>query len=471
MQGKDSRLYQALVQQNGLTGEVTGGINSGLGDMYNINGPTLWDVSLFYDKDKTSDQILKVFDVEIEKVKTTPVDQATLDRALVKVRSQLYDKMEQFGGFGKADLLASFALFDDDPSRINKIEEEFREGDARAHAEDREGIPARRKSHDPRDRSEGTPRPTARAGRRRQAMKKTHTKISSPRPRPRPASSAAPALRAQKQTPPAPGTPKGFSLPKPATFTLENGLGVTLVQYGTVPKATVNLGVRTGNVDEKANEVWLADLMGEMLSEGTTTRSRIEDRRGRRPHGRFARHRRRREPHRHRRRRPLRVRARDGRSRGRRGAEPQVPGGRALAPQGRQGPRALDREDQPQPLAQEKFRAVLYGDHPYGRLFPTEAMLSGYTIAQVKGFYDRNFGAARSHVYVVGRFDARRGGSRDPQGLRGLEEGAAPNTTKPSPKSERAVYLIDRPGAPQSTINIGMPVIDPSNPDWDRLYS
>jgi len=126
VQGKDSRLYQALVQQSGLTGGVEGGINSGLGDMFNINGPTLWDVSLFYDKDKTADQILKVFDVEIAKVQTTPVDQATLDRALVKVRSQLYDKMEQTVGFGKADLLASFALFDDDPSKINRIEAEFR---------------------------------------------------------------------------------------------------------------------------------------------------------------------------------------------------------------------------------------------------------------------------------------------------------------------------------------------------------
>ncbi len=126
VQGKDSRLHQALVQQNGLTGGVEGGINSGLGDMFNINGPTLWDVSLFYDKDKTSQQILEVFDVEIEKVRTTPVDPATLDRALVKVRSSLYDKMEQFGGFGRADLLASFALFDDDPGKINRIEEEFR---------------------------------------------------------------------------------------------------------------------------------------------------------------------------------------------------------------------------------------------------------------------------------------------------------------------------------------------------------
>ena len=127
VQGKDSRLYQALVQKNGLTGDVNGGINSGLGDMYNINGPTLWDVSLFYDKDKTSDQILAVMDVEIEKVRTTPVDQATLDRALVKMRSDFYDKIEQTGGFGRADLLASFALFDDDPARINQLEEQFRQ--------------------------------------------------------------------------------------------------------------------------------------------------------------------------------------------------------------------------------------------------------------------------------------------------------------------------------------------------------
>ena len=40
--------------------------------------------------------------------------------------SDLYDKIEQFNGFGRADLLASFALFDDDPARINQIEASFR---------------------------------------------------------------------------------------------------------------------------------------------------------------------------------------------------------------------------------------------------------------------------------------------------------------------------------------------------------
>jgi zinc protease len=126
VQGKDSRLFQALVQRNGLTGDVSGGINSGLGDMFNIDGPTLWDVSLFHDKDKPTDRILKVFDEEIEKVRTQPVDPATLERAVVKMRSGLYDKIERLGGFGRADLLACFALFDDDPARINRLEAEFR---------------------------------------------------------------------------------------------------------------------------------------------------------------------------------------------------------------------------------------------------------------------------------------------------------------------------------------------------------
>jgi zinc protease len=125
LQGKDSRLYDALVQKSGLTGDVNGGINL-LGNMHNINGPTLWIASLFHDADKTPDSILKVFDAEIEKLRTTPVDAATLELAIVKTRSQLYDDIEGSFGFGRADLLASFALFDDDPGRINRIEEEFR---------------------------------------------------------------------------------------------------------------------------------------------------------------------------------------------------------------------------------------------------------------------------------------------------------------------------------------------------------
>jgi zinc protease len=43
----------------------------------------------------------------------------------VKLRSSLYDTMGQFGGFGLMDLLASFALFDDDPARVNSLVAQF----------------------------------------------------------------------------------------------------------------------------------------------------------------------------------------------------------------------------------------------------------------------------------------------------------------------------------------------------------
>jgi zinc protease len=124
--GKDSRLYQALVQRAGLTGDVSGGINVGLGNMFNINGPTLLVGSLFYDKDKSPDQIIKVIDEEIEKLRSAPLDKATFDRALVKVRSDLYDNLDATLTNGRSDLLASFALFYDDPALVNRLEDKFR---------------------------------------------------------------------------------------------------------------------------------------------------------------------------------------------------------------------------------------------------------------------------------------------------------------------------------------------------------
>ena len=124
LQGEDSMLHQHLVQETGLTGGVNGGINM-LGNMFNYNGPMLWTGSLFHDDNVAPDSIMQAVDVVIERVRTEPVDQATLDRALVKLRSGLYDSMGGFFGFGRADLLAAFALFDDDPARINRLEAEF----------------------------------------------------------------------------------------------------------------------------------------------------------------------------------------------------------------------------------------------------------------------------------------------------------------------------------------------------------
>ena len=77
---------------------------------------------------------------------------------------------------------------------------------------------------------------------------------------------AMPAL-GQKETPPPGGKPKDFVLPAKKVSQLKNGLKSTMVQYGSVPKVTVNLIVKTGNVNEGPNEVWLADLTGGLLND------------------------------------------------------------------------------------------------------------------------------------------------------------------------------------------------------------
>jgi zinc protease len=125
LQGQDSRLYQAIVQKRGLAGDVSGGTNVGLGNMFDVKGPILWTAYLIHDASRKPDEILKVMDDEIARLQTTPVTKSELDLALVKRRSALYADQESFVQFGRANLLASFALFDDDPGRINRLEEEF----------------------------------------------------------------------------------------------------------------------------------------------------------------------------------------------------------------------------------------------------------------------------------------------------------------------------------------------------------
>jgi zinc protease len=124
IKGDDSLEYQELVQKRGMTAAVNGGINY-LGNMFNYNGPMLFMADLTHDPATSPDAIIKAWDDPIEGLRTKPVDKETLDRARVKLRSSLYDSIGAVGGFGLADLLASFALFDDNPARINTLVSEF----------------------------------------------------------------------------------------------------------------------------------------------------------------------------------------------------------------------------------------------------------------------------------------------------------------------------------------------------------
>lgn len=125
LQGSDSRLHEVLVQGRGFTGQITGGINY-LGNMFNYDGPMIWMADLVHDQSVSGDTIMAEVDRVIQSLQDSTVDEETLARALVKMRSSLYSELSSFYGFGRADLLACYALFDDDPNRINTLESEFR---------------------------------------------------------------------------------------------------------------------------------------------------------------------------------------------------------------------------------------------------------------------------------------------------------------------------------------------------------
>jgi predicted Zn-dependent peptidase len=125
LQGEDSVLWQRLVQQRGYASSVSGGINL-LGNQFTYDGPMLWMLYLVHDPSVTPETIVSDIDAEIARLQTQPPSAAELSRALTKIRADLYDLAGSSTRFGLLDLLASFALFDDDPARINRIESEFR---------------------------------------------------------------------------------------------------------------------------------------------------------------------------------------------------------------------------------------------------------------------------------------------------------------------------------------------------------
>ncbi|AHG88300.1 peptidase M16 domain protein [Gemmatirosa kalamazoonensis] len=272
-----------------------------------------------------------------------------------------------------------------------------------------------------------------------------------------------------REQPPALAPARDFKLPAPTRLTLPNGMRVALVPFGTIPKATVRLYVRTGNIDERSDQTWLADLTGDLMVEGTATRTA---------------------------RQIAEETAAMGGSLGIGvGTDQTNIGGEVL------GERAPDmvrlvadvvrhpafpaselprlkanrlrslavQRSQAQTLASERFAQVMYGDHPYGRFYPTEAQLQGYTVDEVKAFHAANYGAARATLYVVGVYDRAAVERAVREAFGDWAAGAPPTKNPPTPVAKRSVALIDRPDAVQSTIIVGLPVPDPSNPDYTKL--
>lgn len=125
LQGDDSRLRQKLVNDAAITGDLSGGINADLGSMFDYRGPMLWAFNFTHDPKRADGEIVAAIDQVIDGVRTHPVSAEELARARTKLRAQLYASIDTPGQLGLVDLLASYALFDDDPAAVNRIEAGF----------------------------------------------------------------------------------------------------------------------------------------------------------------------------------------------------------------------------------------------------------------------------------------------------------------------------------------------------------
>jgi predicted Zn-dependent peptidase len=277
------------------------------------------------------------------------------------------------------------------------------------------------------------------------------------------------AQQAQKQTPPQGGKAKDFKLPAKKEQKYTNGLKTVLVPYGTIPKVNVSLIIKTGNVHEGANEVWLADLTGRLMREGTITMNFADiAKRAARMGGSLN----------------VSVGPTQTTIAGSVLSEyagefikllsdmvmnPSFPASELERLKGDFKRRLAVQKAVPQSQAQEQFYQTIYKDHPYGRIFPTEAMIDSYTMDKVKDYYNTNFGAKRSVLYVVGKYDEAAVNAAVKVTLTAWKPG--PDVSYP-PVNVAAVgdtLIMDRKAAPQTTVMVGMPVITPNNKDYVPL--
>jgi zinc protease len=269
----------------------------------------------------------------------------------------------------------------------------------------------------------------------------------------------------QKQTPPAGGPPKPFTVPAHETYVLANGMQVTLIPYGNIPKVTVNLTLRAGGLNEPRELLGVANITGELLKEGTSSLSASALAEAAARMGST-----------------LSVSA---------GADetaldvdvlseygpeavklladvvqhPLLPEAELARLKSNQRRQIAVAKSQPGQMALARFRKLMYGDHPYGDVLPTEESINKMTIEDAKKFYAANYGAGRAHLYVAGKFDVAGVKKAIEAGFSSWAKGPAAIENVPKPKAHRLLDITDRPGAPQSTVYVGLPVANATSPD------
>jgi zinc protease len=290
------------------------------------------------------------------------------------------------------------------------------------------------------------------------------------------ASAVLSAQAPDRSKPPALGAPPELKLPQIQKRQLSNGLPVWIVELHEVPVVQVNLVVMSGTADDPAGKFGVASLTSSMLTEGAGSRSALEiadaidflgadlgassaiDSTAVRLHVPVARLA-----------DALPIMADVA-------LRPTFPREELERQRQQRLTSIIQARDDPGSIAALAFARVLYGAGRFGTAtIGTAEAIKSFTTDDLRAFYTAHFTAANATLLVVGDVTPDRvvpllesayGGWKTaaPQGGgRNTSTGGGANG---SSRGRREIYLIDKPGAPQTQIRIGAIGVARSTPDY-----
>jgi zinc protease len=271
----------------------------------------------------------------------------------------------------------------------------------------------------------------------------------------------------RRQMPP-PLAPRPLNLPEHVEITLPNGLGLVVVEDKRLPLISFRLAFRSGDANDPEELPGLSDMMSSLMTEGTTNRN---SRQIAEEVERFG--------------ATLAVgSSSDFTTVAASSISPyadeilDLMADVTLNPSFPQNEVDLARENtkqlliqqraQPTFLASERLSKVVFGKHPYSRLAPTPEMLDSMTRDNLVGYRQTAYIPNNAVFMVVGDVDRDAIIARIEQLFGDWKPGALPQLNLPElPKrTQRSVYVVDRPGSAQSNIVIANEGITRTNSDY-----
>jgi zinc protease len=464
-EGKGSRLFRRLVYDLKLAQSVTVHHQSRvLGGSFEIAYTAM--------QSKTLAEIEKVIDEELGKLRGSPPAPAEVERARNQIKTDLLRGMEPLSGL--ATRLLYYQVFAGDAAYLRRDVERYDQATPAALMAWAQKVLAKP------GRVVTTVEPNPQAPIMGRLVNAAAAKPTAAPATPAVTPAEAKPAAATRKTPdaafraklPAAGTKRAFKIPAVKRFRLKNGLPVILAESHKLPLVSVDVVVKTGSGANPKDKPGLASLVANMLDEGTTKRTATQI------------------------------------------ADEVAQLGASLASYAtwdasavslatmaenldRAAPIWADvlqnpvfaedelarvtsnlasalaqRKDHPPVVAAQVFARALWGDaHPFG--WPdagTEATLPKLTRAEVKRCYDSYYAPSNAVLVVSGDITEKEIHAKLEPLLLAWKPKKVPKVVVPkveAPAKPRIV-LVDKPGAPQSSIRIGLPALERKSPDYYR---